>query len=617
MADLFSMLDTSSLDTTARFLLDITLIMIIGGLSALIFSRLRMPAIIGYLAAGILVGPQFPLHLVQDLELIDFMADLGIILLMFTIGLELDLRKLRELGPAILLAGAIESVLMITFGYFAGVLMGWSELESLFLGAVLVCSSTAIILKVLTETGRIGRDTTPTLISILVVEDFISVIILAMASPVITGADLTATSVLATIVSILAFVTLSVILGLAVIPRAMDRVSGRYSSETVLLVSLGLCFSLAITSLLLGFSVAIGAFLMGVIISRSRCAHQVVKETTPIEQMFMAIFFVSIGMLIDPVVIWNNLWVVLLVAGVFMGGKMVAITIGCFTANMEAKQSLGLGMSMMAMGEFSFVLAKMGTDGGVVGPSFYSTVVGAALVTVMVMPYIIKNDDRIIEWLVQHIPRGLRGDLRRLEEVRETARQRIRVDEVKRRTIRREVIGLAVDATYLFVVFVLANAVHGFEIMLDMLMDTVPVIAYLIFIEVVLALLLPALLNIKTRLGRIADIMTSSALESGKYAARMGWLFHRMFTATMWVLIFMFLASFLSPIIGEVMQLPMVTAIILAIAGGVMLLLLWNLFDSVHNKVCTELGRGLMTDETCPETMVEKEQEPRTPGQKV
>jgi monovalent cation:H+ antiporter-2, CPA2 family len=598
MADLSSLFNFSAFDVSTRFLLDITLIMIIGGVSAVLFARLRMPAVIGYLAAGIIVGPAFPLHLVQDVDLINFMADLGIILLMFTIGLDFNLKKLKAIGLSAVLAGAIEVTMMIAIGYLLGLALGWGGIEALFLGAVMAGSSTAIIVKVLTETGRIKEEHATTLIGLLIVEDFASVFILALTSPIITGATLTMSSIVVTIITINAFVAISLILGMAVIPRTMDWVGQKYSSETLLLVSLGLCFSLSFISYLLGFSIAIGAFMMGIIISGSRSVHLVVAKTTPIEEMFLAVFFVSIGMLIDPVIIWNNLWVVALIAAVFIIGKFVAVSTGSYAANLEGKKAMTLGLSMVAMGEFAYVIAKMGSEAGVVSTSFYSTIIGASLITMLVLPVSIKRSDRTIWWVVRHLPRGVKGDLRHLEEVRTTVRQHLAVSVERRATVRREVIGILVDITFLFVVLLVANIVHGFELMLTYLESSgLGILPYIIFIQIIFALLLPATVNIIKRVRRIADVMAASAMESGHYSLRMGRLFYRMFMAIISILLFLFVLSFLAPLLNVLEKVPAGLLVLFTLIGGVLIYLLWNVFDSIHNKVCDELGRGIISDE--------------------
>ena len=603
MVDLSGLLNISSYDVSTRFLLDITLIMVIGGLCAVVFAKLRMPAVIGYLVAGLIVGPQFPLHLVQDVDLINFMADLGIILLMFTIGLDFNLKKLKEIGLAAVLAGVIEVAFMIILGYFLGNALGWGSIQSLFLGAVMAGSSTAVIIKVLSEAGRIKEEHVPTLIGLLIVEDFASVFLLALTSPIITGAQLTLGSVLYTIVTINAFVAISLILGAAVIPKVMDSIDRKYSSETLLLVSLGLCFALSFISFALGFSVAIGAFMMGIIISQSHVVHHVVAKITPIEEMFLAVFFVSIGMLIDPVIILDNILVVLLIAGAFIVGKVVAVTIGAYTANVEAKKAMTIGMSMVVMGEFAYVIAKMGSEAGVVSPAFYSTIIGASLITMLVLPYSVKRSDSAIWWLVRHLPEALKQDLRHLEAVRATVRQRLAISQDRKAAVNGEVLWILVDITFLFVVLFIANVVHGFELVLSYLSWAgIEILGYIVFIQIIFALLLPAIIDINRRVRRIADIMAASAMESGHYAASMGRLFYRMFMAVISVIIFLLVVSFLVPLLDVLSAVPAGILLGFVAIGIVLMYLLWNVFDSIHNKICTELKRGIVHDEGGPKS---------------
>jgi CPA2 family monovalent cation:H+ antiporter-2 len=338
--------------------------------------------------------------------------------------------------------------------------------------------------------------------------------------------------------------------------------------------------------------------MMGIIISQSRAVHQVVVKITPIEEMFLAVFFVSIGMLIDPVVIWNNIWIVLLIAGVFILGKIVAVSLGTFAANIEGKKAMTIGLSMVAMGEFAYVIAKMGSEAGVVSSSFYSTVIGASLITMLVLPISIKRSDRTIWWVVRHLPRSVTQDLRHLEGVRSAVRNRLSMSLESRAVIHKEVMWILVDVTFLFVVLFVANLVHGFELMLTYLQSSgIEVIPYIIFIQIIFALLLPATVNIIKRVRRIADVMAASAMETGHYSQRMGRLFYRMFMAIISIVVFLLVMSFLAPLLNVLEKVPAGILVMFALIGGVLVYLLWNVFDSLHNKVCDELGKGIIQDE--------------------
>jgi CPA2 family monovalent cation:H+ antiporter-2 len=598
MVDLASILDVAGYDITTRYLLDITLIMIIGGVCAVWFSRLRMPVVIGYLVAGLLVGPKFPLQLVQDVDLINFMADLGIILLMFTIGLEFNLKKLKSMGLAIVLAGTIEVIIMVVFGYVLGTALGWSSVESLFLGAVLSGSSTAVIVKVLTETGRIKKEYALPLIGLLIIEDFASVFIMALTSPIITGTALSFSSVMVTIVTIGAFVAISLILGAAIIPKAMDMISKKYSSEVLLLVALGLCFSLAFISQLLGFSVAIGAFIMGIIVSQAPPIHQIVSSIKPIEEMFMAVFFVSIGMLIDPVVIVNNIGIVLLIAAVFTIGKVIAVTVGGFTANIEGKTAMTIGMSMVVMGEFAYVIAKMGSEAGVVSSSFYSTIIGASLVTMLAMPVLSKRTDQTIWWVARHIPVHLKNDIKHLEDIRGAVREKLALSSERQSLIRKEAVWIMVDVSFMFILLFSASMLHDFVLALNPLGHTnLEIISYIFFIQIIVALLLPALFNINKRVHRIAEIMASSIMEPTGQMTGVARLIYRTIMALVGVVVFIIMLSFLDPLFDILTGVPIGLLAIFALVGVVLIYLLWNLLKSFHDRVFEGLSKGIVHDD--------------------
>ncbi|HQN76538.1 MAG TPA: cation:proton antiporter, partial [Methanomassiliicoccales archaeon] len=328
------------MQTETAFLLEMAIIMVTAGVISVIFSKLRLPVVIGYLAAGIILGPNlFEPSFVSDLDTIDALANAGIVLLMFTLGLEFNLRRLKKVGLFAALAGSVEIVLMITLGYGLGIALGWPTIQSIFLGAVMSISSTAVIIKVLSDADMMKKEFAEAIVGILIIEDIAAVIILTMSSPLAAGDGVTVASIVLQIAYIGVFMLILLIMGLAVLPRLMDRMYPTASPETLLIVSLGLCFGMAMVAQLFGLSVAIGAFLVGIIISQSMVQEKVVERITPIKEMFMALFFISIGLMIDPWLILDNIIVAVAIAAVFIVGKIFSVTVGTFLSNKDARTS--------------------------------------------------------------------------------------------------------------------------------------------------------------------------------------------------------------------------------------------------------------------------------------
>ncbi len=580
------------MDAETIFLIDVTLLMIVAGFISLLFARLRQPAVIGYLAAGIILGPAFPLHLVKEVDLVQLLANLGIILLMFSIGLELNLKKLKEMGMSVVLAGSIEVGLMIALGYVLGLFMGWTGVQSLFLGAVMAGSSTAVVTAVLAEMGSIKKEYAGTIMGVLIVEDFASILILTLVSPSVTGVALTLGEVVRTITFITLFIAISLILGMAVVPRALDWINRRFPSETLLLVSLGLCFGMSLISLSLGLSVAIGAFIMGVIISQSACVDRVVSKSAPIKEMFLAVFFVSIGMLIDPLLVWNNLAVALLIAGVFVIGKTVFVSFAAYLSNLEASTSITVGMAMVAMGEFSYVIAQLGMNANVVSPSFYSTVIGASLVTMLIMPLWTRSSARAIELGTKWLPSPLVDQVRQVEKLRSSVRQRLQHSPELRKEVRKEVSWILVDITFLFVVVVLGRLI-GFGTALAFLETWVPSIPYIIFVELLIALIIPPTISIIKRVNKISDLLARSAIESGQYSALAARAIYRLFRGVTSLAIFVLSMSMVLPLLDLVRGISSGLLVVVLVIGLLIIYSSWSLYLKTYKTVSSELGKGI------------------------
>lgn len=375
---------------------DLAIIMTIGAAVVFLFYRLKQPMIIGYLIAGIIIGPYTPpFSLISKPEVFSATADLGVILLLFGIGLKFPLGQLLKVGKASFGIASIEIAFMILLSLGISRILHWSLTEALFLGTALASSSTAVIAKVLTDMGKLKETPTLIMLGVLVVEDLIVVALLAFITSTIdsSGFDIGATAWV--LFKILAFMAGSLTLGIFFVPRILNRVIQVGNKEVVLLVTLGFAFGLSIVANLLGFSMAIGAFLMGVIIAGSCCVDQIADLISPVKDMFAAIFFVSMGALIDVTLFRAFIVPALLVTVLMVTGKSIGCGLGAKLFRYDNSTALKVGLGMSQIGEFAFIVMKTGQDAGLVSPLLFSVVGVSAGFTTFLTPYLIHLSYRI------------------------------------------------------------------------------------------------------------------------------------------------------------------------------------------------------------------------------
>jgi len=573
------------------------MVIVIAGVTSLLFAKLRMPAVIGYLAAGVILGPYTPpFNLVKNIDSINIMASLGVILLMFSIGLDFNLKRLRKVGLFAVIAGTVEIALMATIGYALGNWFGWSSLEALFLGAVMSFSSTAIIIKVLTDAGNIKKEYAEAIIGILIIEDFAAVIVLTLAAPLTSGAAIEVGEIFDVLTRIVFFVAISLILGIAVIPKAIDLVRKRFSDETLLLVSLGLCFGMSLISLALGLSVAIGAFIMGIVISQSNSVEQVNTKIIPLKEMFLAIFFVSIGMLIDPVLVLANIVAAVIVAIVFIVGKVLSVTFASYVSNLDARTSFMAGMGMVAIGELSFVIAKLGADTHAVGPFFYSTVIGASLLTMLVLPFSVKYSPKVVDAVSVHLPRPIEDVLSLIERLRASVRERLSRSTEIRKDIKTQIIWIFIEFTFIFVVAVVTDFIYYFTDVVASLARTSGFLPALVLGGLSVALMLPAIFDIIRRVRKIATLLVRVTLESGNFNAVGGRLIYRIFMSLFTIFVAVIMLSVMISLTPATRDVPYLPPIVVIVVGAVIAYILWNVTRSAHRKMAEMLSKGIMDE---------------------
>lgn len=383
---------------------ELAIILIAAGVFTVISKALKQPLILGYIVAGIIVGPHLGLFPQFSTESVHQWSELGIIFLLFSLGLEFSFKKLLKVGSAALIAAGTICAGMFILSIATGRAMGWSMMESIFLGGMLSMSSTSIIIKVYGDLGLKDKPYAPLTFGILVVEDLIAVVLLVLLSTLAISNKFSGTEMLMGIAKLVFCLILWFLVGIYVIPTLLNKARKYLSDEILLLVSIGLCFLMVVIANLAGFSSALGAFLMGSILSSSLEGERIEKLTGSIKDLFGAIFFVSVGMMVDPKVIGDNVWTVLIITIVAMTGILAFSSAGVLLAGKGLKNAVHVGFSLAQLGEFSFIIAGLGTSLGVVGDFIYPVIIAVSVITTFTTPYMIKAADPVCAWLYKVLP---------------------------------------------------------------------------------------------------------------------------------------------------------------------------------------------------------------------
>ena len=396
--------------------------MAVAGVAIVIFQWLKQPPVLGYLIAGLIVGP-YTLPLlnlpspVTHTESIHLMAELGFIMLLFAIGLEFGWRRIRQLGPRVVIIGTVEIIFMIALGYEVATLLGWSTTEAIFLGAALSISSSAIIIKVLRDSGMLQERHGRLIVGILVVEDFAAVILLSLLSGLATSGAANFAEIVTLVTRLGVFLVCALFMGALVAPRIIRFVARFHSREVMLIVSLAMCFGLALVGQQLHISAAVGAFIIGTVLGDTEYSEVLNSTIAPVRDIFSALFFISIGMLIELSVLGQFIVPALIIAGVFMAGKMFAATLGTFVTGHDGRTSLGVGMGKPQLGEFSLAMTKIGADHAVVGAFLYPVVAAASALTAVIYPLVARSSEGVTDVLERRSPRLFRHYLGNLSYI--------------------------------------------------------------------------------------------------------------------------------------------------------------------------------------------------------
>lgn len=383
---------------------DLALILIVAGVTTIVFKKLRQPLVLGYLVAGFLVSPHMPYTMsVVDEANIHSWAEIGVMFTLFSLGLDFSFKKILKMGASPVISAAIIIFCMMALGISVGHAFGWAKMDCIFLGGMLAMSSTTIIYKAFDDLGLRQQQFAGRVMSVLILEDILAIVMMVMLSAMATG-HANGGTMLTSAMKIVFFLVLWLVVGIYAIPMLLRSVRKLVNNETMLIVALGLCCAMAVFSTEVGFSEAFGAFIMGSILAETVEADRIVKLVEPVKNLFGAIFFVSVGMLVDPhVIVQYALPIVVLVLTIVLG-QAVFGTLAFMLAGESLKSAMKCGFSMSQIGEFSFIIASMGLGLGVIGKFLYPVVVAVSVITTFLTPYMIKLANPVYCRLEKHLP---------------------------------------------------------------------------------------------------------------------------------------------------------------------------------------------------------------------
>lgn len=393
---------------------DLAVILGVAGLIGLIFQRIRQPVVLGYILAGFIVGPYTPpFQLVTDIPSIRIWAELGVIFLMFSLGLEFSFRKLAAVGVSAGVTAGLEVLFFLPVGYGVGKMFGWPTMDCIFLGAMLSISSTTVIIKSLEELKLKTRRFAQLIFAVLVVEDLIAILLLVALSTLATNENFSALTLLTAAGKLFLVVGGWFVIGYFILPRFMKYVGKVSNNEILTILSLGLCLGLVVFANHFQYSTALGAFIMGSILAESTVLHRIEERMESLRDLFGAIFFVSIGMLIDPRQLWEHKVVIGILCVVAIVGKIVSSAFGALVSGQTFKNSVRVGFSLAQIGEFSFIIAGLGMTLKVTSDFLYPVAVAVSLVTTFTTPYLIGLSEPVANFLEKKLPPRLRALLNR------------------------------------------------------------------------------------------------------------------------------------------------------------------------------------------------------------
>ena len=394
---------------------DLALILVVAGIVTLLFKKLKQPLVLGYVVAGFLVSPHMPYTAsVVDSENIHLWSDLGVMFLLFSLGLDFSFKKILKMGASPIISTCSTIFCMSMLGMFVGQLFGWGKMDCIFLGGMLAMSSTTIIYKAFDDLGLRQQQFAGRVMSVLILEDILAIVMMVLLSAIASGKELGGGEMLGSVTKIVFFLVLWLVVGIFAIPLILRRVRLLMNNEVLLIVSLGLCCAMAVFSTKVGFSSAFGAFIMGSILAETIEAEKIIKLVEPVKNLFGAIFFVSVGMLVDPMILVEYALPIFSLVMTILIGQAIFGTLSFMLGGESLKSAMRCGFSMAQIGEFSFIIASLGLSLGVIGDFLYPVVVAVSVITTFLTPYMIRFSTPAYNKLEKHLPNKIIRSLNHL-----------------------------------------------------------------------------------------------------------------------------------------------------------------------------------------------------------
>lgn len=391
----------------APLISDLAFILVIAGIVTVVFKWLKQPVILGYIVAGIIAGPSITfLPTVTDSANIQTWADIGVIFLLFAMGLDFSFKKLMNVGMTAVIAAITVVCGMMFIGYTAGNAMGFSHMSSIFLGGMLSMSSTAIVFKAFSDMGLMQQKFTGIVLGILVVEDLVAVVMMVILSTLAVSKHFEGAEMLDSIMKLAAFLIVWSVLGIYLIPTFIRRIRNFVSDETLLILSLGLCLGMVMIAVKAGFSSALGAFVMGSLLAETVESGRIIKIVQPVKDLFGAIFFISVGMMVDPAVIWHYALPILGLTLLVLVGQSFFGSFGVLLSGQPLKIAIKSGFSLTQVGEFAFIIASLGVSLNVTDQYLYPVIVAVSVITTFLTPYMIRLSDPVCSFIESRLPQS-------------------------------------------------------------------------------------------------------------------------------------------------------------------------------------------------------------------
>lgn len=565
----------------ATFLQDLAIMMIVAGIVTVIFHQLKQPVVLGYILSGVILGRYTPpFSFIHDENTVKTLAELGVIFLMFSLGLEFSIRKLFRVGAVALIAAFAEIILMILVGYEIGQFFGWNSIDSLFLGAMLAISSTTIIIKALNELGMKHESFAQLIFGILIIEDILAIGILVILSSIAISGSLNMNDVITTLGKLFVFLVASLVIGIFTVPKLIAYVARFNSKEMLPITVLGLCFGFCLLVIKLGYSIALGAFLIGAIMAESRKIKLIEKLVEPLTNMFSAIFFVSIGLLVDPKIMHAYLLPIIIITLALIIGKVVVCSLSVFLSGRDARTSIRVGMGLAQIGEFSFIIASLGISLKVMSPYLYPIIVAVSAITTFLTPYLIKIADPFTTLLSRIIP----PSISQIFNTYTTWLQNIRTDDEKalvKKAIKKGLLQIFINLILIVAVFIVGSFLAHSRTFSTLLKDARVEKAVIWGVSLILSL--PFLIAIYGKLKGLSMIiaeMTVKENELGEYNINLRRTITEIIPVVSMLGIVLMIVALSASILPPTGLLIFVLVIVITLAA-----ILWPWFIKLHSRL--------------------------------